>query len=89
MSIKQRRVLVKSFIESQFRYCPLIWLFHGRGIDNKINHLHERSLRIDYKENNGSFKELLKKDNSFTVHHRNIQSLATELFKVKVNLQIQ
>ena len=85
MSIKQRRVLMKSFIESQFGYCPLIWMFHGRGLNNKINHLHERSLRIVYKDNNSSFKELLKKDNSFTVYHRNIQSLAIELFKVKEN----
>ena len=53
------------------------------GVVNKINHLHERSLCIG---NNSSFKELLKKDNAFTVHHRNIQSLAIELFKVKENL---
>ena len=37
MSIKQRRVLMKSFIESQFGYCPLIWMFHGRVLSNKIN----------------------------------------------------
>ena len=86
MSIKQRRVLMKSLIESQFGYCPLIWMLHGRGVNNKINHLHERSLRRVYKDNNSSFKELLKKDKSFTVHHRNIQSLAIELFKVKENL---
>ena len=85
MSIKQRRVLTKSFIESQFGYCPLIWMFHGRRVNNKINHLHELSLRMVYKDNS-SFKELSKKDNSFTVNHRNIQSLAIELFKVKVNL---
>ena len=60
-------------------------MFHGRRVNNKINHLHELSLRIVYKDNS-SFKELRKKDNSFTVHHTNIQSLAIELFKVKVNL---
>ena len=61
-------------------------MFHGRGVNNKISYLHERSLRIVYKDNNSSFKELLKKDNSFPVHHRNIQSLATVLFKVKQDL---
>ena len=61
-------------------------MFDGRGVNNKINHLHERSLRTVYKDNNSSFKELSKKDNSFTVHHRYIQSLAIELFKVKENL---
>ena len=46
MSIKQRRVLMKSFTESQFGYCPLIWMFHNRGVNNKINNSHERSLYI-------------------------------------------
>ena len=45
-SIKQRRALMKSFTESQFGYYPLIWMFYGRGVNNKINHLHERSLCI-------------------------------------------
>ena len=61
-------------------------MFHGRELNNKINHLHERSLRIVYEDNNSSFKELLKKGNSSTVHHTNIQSLAIELFKLKVIL---
>ena len=86
MSIKLRRVLMKSFTESQFGYCPLIWLFHGRGVNNKINHLHEHSLHIVYKDNSSSFKELSKKNNSFKVHIRSIQSLAIGLFKVKENL---
>ena len=55
-------------------------------VNNKINHLHERSPRIVYKDNNSSSKELLKKDNSSIVYHKNIQSLAIELFKVKENL---
>ena len=46
MDLKQRRNIVKAFVESQFRYCPLIWMFHRRGLNNKINHIHERALRI-------------------------------------------
>ena len=86
MSFQQRRLLLKSFVEAQFGYCPLVWMFHGREINRKINHIHERSLRIVYRDYNSSFKDLLKKDNSVCIHHRNIQSLAVELFKMKENL---
>ena len=61
-------------------------MFHSRRVNNKINHLHERSLRIVYKDNYSSYVDLLAKDKSFTIHQRNIQSLAIELFKAKLNL---
>ena len=83
MSFKQRHILLKTFIEFQFGYCPLIWMFHSRRVNNKINHLHECSLRIVYKDNYSSYVDWLVKDKSFTIHQRNIQSLAIELFKVK------
>ena len=72
MSFQQRRLLMKSFVEAQFGYCPLVWMFHGREINRKINHIHERSLRIVYRDYNSSFKDLLKKDNSVCIHHRNV-----------------
>ena len=46
MSLDKRRMVMKAFIESQFNYCPLIWMFHSRTLNNKINRLHERALRI-------------------------------------------
>ena len=49
-------------------------------------HLHERSLRIVYKDNYSSYVDLLAKDKSFTIHQKNIQSIGIELFKVKQNL---
>ena len=83
MSFKQKRMLMKTFVESQFGYCPLSWMFHSRKANSKINNLQERSLRIVYNDYITSFKDLLKKDNSFKIHHKNIQLLAIELFKVE------
>ena len=55
--------------------------YYSRTLNNKINMLHERCFRIIYSDNTSSFTDLLEKDNSVSVHHRNIQVLATELYK--------
>ena len=86
MSLKQRRALMKSFIEAQFGYCQLIWMFHTRELNKKINHIHERALRTVYRGSSSSFIELLKKGNSVNIHYKNIQFLAIELYKVKHNI---
>ena len=79
-SFKEKlRVLTKAFVESQLGYCPLIWMYHSRIPNKKINKLHERALRLVYKDNTLSFNELLSMDNSFTIHHRNVQKLAIEM----------
>ena len=72
---------MKAFIESQFGYCPLVWMFHSRSLNNKINRIHERALRITYNDKSSNFQELLDKDNSVTIHHRNIRTLAIEIYK--------
>ena len=74
-------MVMKAFIESQFNYRPLIWMFHSRTLNNKINRLHKRALRIVYSDYKSSFRELLGKDKSFLIHHKNIKSLAIELYK--------
>ena len=82
LSFKQKQIYVKTFAESHFGYYSLIWIFHNRKLNRKINHIQERYLQIFCNDCTISFKDLLKKDNSFKIHHKNIQSLATELFKV-------
>ena len=61
-------------------------MFHGRQINDKINKLHERALRIVYNDTVTSFENLLIKDKSFTIHHQNIQLLAIETYKAIHNL---
>ena len=86
MNTQKLKLILKAFIESQFSYCPLVWMFHNRAINNRINKLHERALRLVYKESQLTFEELLVQDNSFTIHHRNLQKLVTEIYKVINNL---
>ena len=74
---------MKYFVQSQFNYCPLVWMFHNRTLNHKINKLHERALRIVYNDKNLTFKQLLDKDDSVTTHQRNLQKLAIEMYKVK------
>ena len=57
-------------------------MFHNRTLNNCINNIHESALRIIYQDQQSSFEGQLEKDNSFTIHQRNLQTLYIELYKV-------
>ena len=82
----QKRLLMNAYFMSQFGYCPLVWMNHSRTLNNRINGLHKRALSLVYNDFSSSFSELLEKDKSVTIHHRNLQTLAYEIFKVKQNM---
>ena len=86
MDLSKHKSLMKAFATSHFNYCPLIWIFYSRELNNCINRIPERALRLVYQDNSLSFAELLEKDNSVTIHQRNLQVLATEIFKSKNGL---
>ena len=76
---RQKRRILKYFVTSQFGYCPSIWMFHTRRLNNKINTILERALRMTYQDHISTFQELLNKDDSVSIHHRNLQFLATDM----------
>ena len=43
MNVSKKWIIIKSFSESQFGYYPLMWMLHSRGLNNKINRIHERA----------------------------------------------
>ena len=63
-NMQKKKVLMKAFLMAQFIYCPLIWMFHNRNLNNKIINLHESCLQIVYTDNTSSVEELFKMDNS-------------------------
>ena len=86
MNLTKWRLLMNSFFSSQFSYCSLIWMCQSRIVNSKINKLHERCLRITYNDKKSPFKELLETDKSVSIHIKNLQVLATEMFKVYRNI---
>ena len=86
LKFKQKKLLLNFFITVQFTCAPVIWMFHSRKLNNWINHIHERALRLVYNDYTSSFDELLLKDNSFRIHHRNLQKVTFEIVKLKLGL---
>ena len=84
-------MLLNKFFLFQLICYPLVWMFHSRGKNNKINWFHERNLRIICSDKKSTFTELLEKDNSVSdnsvlIYKQNLRFLAIEMFKLKRGL---
>ena len=85
LDTEQLKRIMRAFILSQSNYCPLVWMFCNRTLDNKVNRIHERALRITYKDMRSDFDTMLLRDNAVTIHIRNLQLLMTEIYKQNGN----
>ena len=86
MDQRKLRTLMRAFIISQFQYCPLIWKFHSRLLQKKINKIQERAFRIIYKDAESTYSDLLEKDCAVTIHTKNLQLLIAEMYKTRNDL---
>ena len=120
MDTKKRRVLMSAFITSQFFYCRFVWMFRSRTLNNRINRIHEKDLRLVYKDEtflsfalrkrcryselswsvfsrirteyrnfSRSVYNLLKRGKPVNIHQKNLQILATEIYKAKNDLELE
>ena len=78
MNLARHRLIMNAFIFLQFGYCLLVWMFHSRKLNNRINNIHERALRIVFRDYESTFQQLLKQNKSVSMHQGNLQILATK-----------
>ena len=55
---------------------------HNHTRNNEINRINERCLRLTYNDKKSSFENLLDKDKSVSIHHKNLRSLAIKMCNV-------
>ena len=77
----QKHLLLNAIIKSQFNYCPLIWMFCSRYLNNLINRIHERALRLIHNDHVSSFQDILEMTKEKTIHQNNLEGLAKEIYK--------
>ena len=83
LNLSQAKILYKHLILSHFNYCCLVWMFCSKTLQNKINQIQKRALRIVYNEPNLNLDKLVELDKSTTIHIKNIITLLTEVYKLQ------
>ena len=86
ISLNKAKIIYNAFISSTFNYCPLLWMFCSKTLNNLINKTHKRALRVLYKSHESDLNELIDLDNSTTIHLKNLRLLMCEIFKSLHNL---
>ena len=76
INVDKKGIIIKAFTELQFGYLPLVWMFHNRSPNNKINRVHERALRITYNIKSLLFQNCLR---SVTLPQYTLEKIKTRL----------
>ena len=61
LGFAEKRVLVQSFVFSNFNYCPLVWFFSSARSMDKIEKRQERALRFIYDDHDSSHTWQIRK----------------------------
>ena len=72
LTVEKARILANAFTNSQFNYAPLMWMFAGKTLINKICEIHHRTIQMVYNEYNKSYQELLQLNNIVSINQRHL-----------------
>ena len=87
LSLEKAKLLCNAFINSQFNYAPLLWMFCRKKQYLKIQKIHHKALKVVYNSNK-NYDELLRDNNEFSIHQRHLRALICEVFKSLNNLNL-
>ena len=86
LTLVHAKILANSFVNTQFRYEPLIWMFTSKNVMLTINKIHRRTLRVVYDDYNSIYEELLASHNDISIHQKHLKHLAIEVYKSLANM---
>ena len=81
LGFEEKKVLINSFILSNFNYCPLVWFITSSKSLNKIENLHKRALQFLFDDYQSSYDQLLVRSGKPSLNIRNYRNLCIEIYK--------
>ena len=81
LTFESKKILVNSFIYSNFNYCPLIWHFTSANSIKMIEKVQERLFRFLYNDFYSSYDDLLRLDGKTTMLVSRLKTLCIEVYK--------
>ena len=86
LTIEVKKTLINSYFYSNFKYCPLIWMFSSAKSLNKVESLQKRALRFLYANYDSSYNSILKLAGKSTMNINGLRSLCIKIFKMLNNI---
>ena len=83
--IDTKKHLVKTYVLSQFNYCPLVWHFCGNGSIHKMEKIQERALRFVFNDYTSEYNHMLKINGESTLYLKRVRIMAQEVYKAIKN----
>ena len=80
LTVDKAKVLGNAFIDSQFNYVPLLWMFCRKTLYSKIERIHHKTLKVIY-QSDDEYYDLLLKTKTISIHQRHLRFLMTEIYK--------
>ena len=85
LSLEKAKLLCNAFINSQFNYAPLVWMFCRKKQYLKIQKIHHKALKVVYNSNKNCNK-LLWDNDEVSIHQSHLRAFICEVFKSLNNL---
>ena len=85
--LEKAKLLCNAFMNSQFNYASVIWMFCRKKDSLKFEKIQHKDLKI-IDNSSESYEELLKRSNEVSIHQKHLRALATETYKSLAEIQI-
>ena len=80
LTLEKSKLLYNAFINNQFNYASIIWMFCRKQDYLAVEKIHYKALKMVYNSNE-CYEELLIRNNEFSIHQKQLRTLATEIYK--------